>query len=244
MYIWDQYSCQGCNCFAVLRFIWIFCFVLLESQRTHTNQALKVKVAKPVTSGTYSSSFDYCAGRCRHNSESVVQDNAYLSVYHHCFAPPSNSLVGVSDMQMEVQLIGINVMVGKQGESCDSVCKSVGRSCVANTLSWMQPFGVIIYDPFIGIALIVGLYSGSPFFYELVFLFQVIKPFVISNPRKRKVFYLWMLCCKCWDENDVLLTMWISYLIVQEDQLVLFRIPNSYGLFFRNTPILCISKMI
>lgn len=53
--------------------------------------ALKVKIAKPVTAGTYGSVFDFCAGRCRHSSESVVHENAYLSEFHHCFSIPSNS---------------------------------------------------------------------------------------------------------------------------------------------------------
>ncbi|KAM0036192.1 putative SREBP regulating gene protein [Helianthus debilis subsp. tardiflorus] len=54
----------------------------------HVKQALKVKIAKPVTSGTYSSLFDYCAGRCRHKSESVIHENTnlrvnFIVVLHH-----------------------------------------------------------------------------------------------------------------------------------------------------------------
>lgn len=127
----EQYSCQGCNLVSQCCNSYEYCVsCCLNPERTDLDQALKVKIAKPVTSGTYSSLFDYCAGRCRHNSESVVHENAYLSEFHHCFAPPSNISTGISDTQMEVRLVGINVIVGKQGESCNSVCKSLGQSCV------------------------------------------------------------------------------------------------------------------
>ncbi|GMP78574.1 hypothetical protein CsSME_00034474 [Camellia sinensis var. sinensis] len=38
---------------------------------TQKELALKVKISKPATAGTYLSVFDFCSGRCRHNSESV-----------------------------------------------------------------------------------------------------------------------------------------------------------------------------
>ncbi|KAL8227806.1 hypothetical protein R6Q57_015390 [Mikania cordata] len=140
----DQYSCQGCNLVSQCCKSYEYCVsCCLNPERTHVNQVLKVKIAKPVTSGTYSSLFDYCAGRCRHNSESVIHENAYLSEFHHCFAPPSNNSVGISDTQVEVRLIGINVMVGKQGESCDSVCKSVGQSCVPSKFSFINECGIM-----------------------------------------------------------------------------------------------------
>ncbi|KAK9138815.1 hypothetical protein Sjap_009409 [Stephania japonica] len=44
-----------------------------------------------VLPGAYMSVFYYCAGRCRHNSESVVHENAYIIDFHHCFSLPSNS---------------------------------------------------------------------------------------------------------------------------------------------------------
>ncbi|BBN68115.1 hypothetical protein Prudu_285S000300 [Prunus dulcis] len=62
-------------------------------------QVMNVKVAKPATAGKYSNVFDFCAGRCRHNSESVVHENAYLSDFHHCFSLPSNSSVLASKMK-------------------------------------------------------------------------------------------------------------------------------------------------
>ncbi|MFS8027650.1 putative SREBP regulating gene protein [Helianthus anomalus] len=62
-----------------------------------------MEIAKQVTcgSGTYSRLFDYCAGRCRHNSESVVHENAYLSEFYHCFALPSDNSVAINNTQTE-----------------------------------------------------------------------------------------------------------------------------------------------
>ncbi|KAF3455672.1 hypothetical protein FNV43_RR00312 [Rhamnella rubrinervis] len=83
--------------------------------------------------GTYANVFDFCAGRCRHNSESVVHENAYISEFHHCYSVPSNSS-GANSTYLEGRLNGINILVGRQGKSCDSVCKSNGQSCVPNKL--------------------------------------------------------------------------------------------------------------
>ncbi|KAK9138805.1 hypothetical protein Sjap_009399 [Stephania japonica] len=130
-----RFSCQGCNVVSQCCNSYEFCVsCCLNPTKTEKELALKVKIAKPVTSGTYMSVFDYCAGRCRHNSESVVHENAYISDFHHCFSLPSNSSGG-ADTQSEIRLSGINVVVGRQGESCDSVCKSKGQSCVPNKLA-------------------------------------------------------------------------------------------------------------
>ncbi|KAL2632536.1 hypothetical protein R1flu_004015, partial [Riccia fluitans] len=40
-----------------------------------------------VTAGTSSTLFEYCTGRRRHNSASVVHENAYVSDEHHYFVP-------------------------------------------------------------------------------------------------------------------------------------------------------------
>ncbi|KAK7846232.1 hypothetical protein CFP56_008145 [Quercus suber] len=63
-----------------------------------------------------------------------VHENAYISDFHHCFSLPSNSSAGATNANLEGRLNGINVIVGRQGESCDSVCKSNGQSCVPNKL--------------------------------------------------------------------------------------------------------------
>ncbi|XP_071707790.1 uncharacterized protein [Rutidosis leptorrhynchoides] len=140
----DQYSCQGCNLVSKCCNSYEYCVsCCLNPEKMHVDQALKVKIAKPVTAGTYSSLFDYCVGRCRHNSESVVHENAYVSEFHHCFGPPSNVSSRISDQQMEVRLIGINVIVGKQGESCDSACKLNGQSCVPSKFALINQCDVM-----------------------------------------------------------------------------------------------------
>ncbi|XP_057490041.1 uncharacterized protein LOC130776028 [Actinidia eriantha] len=130
----EQFSCHGCNLVSQCCNSYEFCVSCCQNPaQTQKELALKVKIAKPATAGTYSSVFDFCAGRCRHNSESVVHENAYVSDYHHCFSLRSNSS-GATDEHMEARLAGISVIIGGQGESCDSVCKSNGQSCVPNKL--------------------------------------------------------------------------------------------------------------
>ncbi|CAK9171864.1 unnamed protein product [Ilex paraguariensis] len=213
----EQFSCHGCSLVSQCCDSYEFCVsCCLHPARTQEALALKVKIAKPVTAGTYSSLFDFCAGRCRHNSQSVVHENAYLSDFHHCFSMAPNSsgecgdvfasriggnrrgslhgvkksqrfqreggkrrkkkeergdlkikggerwgLVvqmrfvqldvlpryaategsdsgGSTDVQMEARLAGISVIIGRQGESCDFVCKSNGKSCLPNKLALLN----------------------------------------------------------------------------------------------------------
>ncbi|AQK39307.1 hypothetical protein ZEAMMB73_Zm00001d023426 [Zea mays] len=44
----------------------------LNPSKIKKEDVLKLKVAKPVTAGTYTNVFDFCMGRCRHSSASVV----------------------------------------------------------------------------------------------------------------------------------------------------------------------------
>lgn len=129
-----KFACHGCNLLSQCCNSYEYCVsCCLNPAMTKKEQVLKMKIAKPSTARTYESVFDYCAGRCRHSSESVVHENAYLSDFHHCFSLPSNSSVANSTLT-EARLNGINVVAGRQGESCSSVCKSRGQSCVPNKL--------------------------------------------------------------------------------------------------------------
>ncbi|XP_042503324.1 uncharacterized protein LOC122080604 isoform X2 [Macadamia integrifolia] len=131
----EKFSCHGCNLVSQCCNSYEYCVsCCLNPARTQKELALKVKIAKPMTAGTYASVFDFCAGRCRHNSESVVHENAYASDYHHCFSLPLNSS-GTTISHLEARLAGINVVIGRQGESCNSVCRSKDQSCVPNKLS-------------------------------------------------------------------------------------------------------------
>ncbi|RXI00785.1 hypothetical protein DVH24_001019 [Malus domestica] len=143
----ETFSCYGCNVVSECCNSYEYCVsCCLNPSRITEEQVIKVKMAKPATAGTYSSAFDFCAGRCRHNSESVVSnafmildmriqvhENAYLSDFHHCFSLPSNSSAANYTF-LEARLNGIDVLVGRQGQSCDTVCKSKGQSCVPNKL--------------------------------------------------------------------------------------------------------------
>ncbi|MQL74871.1 hypothetical protein Taro_007211, partial [Colocasia esculenta] len=129
-----KFSCRGCNLLSQCCNSYEFCVsCCLSPSRTAEELALKVKIAKPVTAGTYANVFDFCAGRCRHNSASVVHENAYASDVHHCFSLPLN-YSGVTEVHSEARLAGINIVIGNQGEHCDSACKSKGQSCVSNKL--------------------------------------------------------------------------------------------------------------
>ncbi|GMH28567.1 hypothetical protein Nepgr_030410 [Nepenthes gracilis] len=131
----EQFSCHGCNLISKCCNSYEFCVsCCLNPSQNHRDIALQVKVAKPVTAGTYASLFDFCAGRCRHSSESVVHENAYFSDFHHCFSLPSNAS-GSTDTLLEARLAGISILVGRQGESCEYACKLRGQSCVPGKLS-------------------------------------------------------------------------------------------------------------
>ncbi|TYK16988.1 DUF2054 domain-containing protein [Cucumis melo var. makuwa] len=130
----EKFPCHGCNLVLQCCNSYEYCVSCCQNpSRTKREQILKIKIAKPATAGTYASIFDFCVGRCRHNSESVVHENAYHSAFHHCFSLPSYSS-GDNSTQLEFRLSGINVIIGRQGESCDSVCKSNGQSCVPNKI--------------------------------------------------------------------------------------------------------------
>ncbi|XP_039125065.1 uncharacterized protein LOC120261293 [Dioscorea cayenensis subsp. rotundata] len=130
----EQFSCQGCNLVSRCCNSYEYCVsCCLNPSKTQEELAVKVKIAKQETAGTYSSVFDFCAGRCRHNSASVVHENAYASDSHHCFSLDSNS-TRITRLNSPARLAGIDIVIGKQGESCESACKLKGISCVPSRL--------------------------------------------------------------------------------------------------------------
>ncbi|KAJ3671500.1 hypothetical protein LUZ60_007579 [Juncus effusus] len=135
----ERFSCQGCNVESQCCNSYEYCVsCCLNPSRTREDQAVRIKIAKPITARTYSSVFDFCAGRCRHNSASVVHENAYASEFHHCFSMQQNSSAVSKESKIESKLTGIDVLVGRAGESCDLVCRSRGQSCLSNRLSLLN----------------------------------------------------------------------------------------------------------
>ncbi|EEC67984.1 hypothetical protein OsI_35752 [Oryza sativa Indica Group] len=131
----SRFSCQGCKLDLQCCDSYEYCVsCCLNPSRTKETDVLKLKVARPVTSGTYRNVFDFCMGRCRHSSASVVHENAYASDFHHCFLLQQNSS-GSADSGSGPRLDGINISIGRRGESCSSVCRAKGQSCVPSRLS-------------------------------------------------------------------------------------------------------------
>lgn len=131
----ERFSCLGCNLISKCCNSYEYCVsCCLNPSMTQEELVLKLKIAKPLTAGTHSSIFDFCSGRCRHNSANVVHENAYSSDFHHCYISQTNSS-GLIEPNFERRLTGIDIIIGKQGESCNLACISKGQSCVSNKLS-------------------------------------------------------------------------------------------------------------
>ncbi|XP_062182054.1 uncharacterized protein LOC133886329 [Phragmites australis] len=125
-----RFSCQGCKLDLLCCNSYEYCV----SCCLNPSKTKKGDVLKPVTAGTYTNVFDFCMGRCRHSSASVVHENAYASDFHHCFSVKQNSSGSIESSSVS-RLLGINAIVGRPGESCSLVCKVRGQSCVRIRLS-------------------------------------------------------------------------------------------------------------
>ncbi|XP_062197739.1 uncharacterized protein LOC133900573 isoform X2 [Phragmites australis] len=133
-----RFSCQGCKLDFQCCNSYEYCVsCCLNPSKTKKGDVLKLKLAKPVTAGTYTSVFDFCVGRCRHSSASVVHENAYASDFHHCFSVHKKSLGSIESNSVS-RFLGISISVGRPGESCSLVCKAKGQSCVPSRLSMLN----------------------------------------------------------------------------------------------------------
>ncbi|CAN1195505.1 SREBP regulating gene protein [Linum perenne] len=134
----DKFPCKGCSLLSNCCNSYEYCVsCCMNPSMTKVDDVTKVKIAKTLTSPTYATLFDYCEGRCRHNSASVVHENAYISDLHHCFYLPSlnDSSDNRTQPVLEGRLVGVNVVIGQLGESCDTACESNnGQLCVVNKL--------------------------------------------------------------------------------------------------------------
>ncbi|XP_078150164.1 glycosyltransferase family protein isoform X3 [Carex rostrata] len=85
-------------------------------------------------------SYEYCVSCCLDPSR--VHENAYASDFHHCFSLHQNSSEP-KESKTEASLTGIDVLVGRPGESCESVCRSRGQSCLSNMLSLLNQCDIL-----------------------------------------------------------------------------------------------------
>lgn len=132
----DQpFPCHSCNnshshCCREYEFCVACC---LHPERTPLKVALSSPRAKHMDSGTFSTVFEYCQDRCRHNSKSVVHENAYASKYHHCYSVQQDT--GHSEpSDSSILWPGITVVQGLRGQSCDTACESKKLTCHVDSI--------------------------------------------------------------------------------------------------------------
>ncbi|KAL2632619.1 hypothetical protein R1flu_004098 [Riccia fluitans] len=107
----------------------------LDPSRTSNDLALKTKVAKQVTAGTSSTLFEYCTGRCRHNSASVVHENEYVSDEHHYFVPKEQYPVEDEEAERgDTDFGDLTIVISMQGQSCESACGERQKACKLSML--------------------------------------------------------------------------------------------------------------
>ncbi|BBN11403.1 hypothetical protein MPTK1_5g11580 [Marchantia polymorpha subsp. ruderalis] len=138
-----QYSCSGCNMGSQCCTDYEYCVsCCLDPLRTSSEVALKAKVAKQLTAGTSSTVFEYCLGRCRHNSQSVIHENAYVSDEHHCFFP-QEQFSDEGPEREDADFGDLTIVIARQGQSCDSACKERQKECKLNTLPALNKCNVL-----------------------------------------------------------------------------------------------------
>eukprot|EP00850_Spirogloea_muscicola_P022992 SM000322S12509 [mRNA] locus=s322:33883:35979:- [translate_table: standard] len=137
-----RFGCCGCNATLGCCLVYETCVACcLDPAHTAPDFALKAMRAKQPSAGTYQSVFEYCRGQCRHNSLSVVHENAYARPDHHCFRPLE---IKADDAAAnEDELVDVSVVVASQGQSCDLACLTVGRQCGLTRLAGLNKCSVM-----------------------------------------------------------------------------------------------------
>ncbi|KAH8933025.1 hypothetical protein BDL97_18G009800 [Sphagnum fallax] len=109
-----QYSCHGCELVSRCCDSYEYCVACcMDPAWTVVEVALKTKVAKQATARTCSSLFEFCSGRCRHNSQSVVHENAYANELHHCFSEQLNRSGESGDSAVETKLTDLTIIAAR-----------------------------------------------------------------------------------------------------------------------------------
>ncbi|KAH8949985.1 hypothetical protein BDL97_10G060800 [Sphagnum fallax] len=108
--------CNGSGCELVSRCCdsYEYCVACcMDPTRTVMEVALKTKVARQATARTCSSLFEFCSGRCRHNSQSVVHENAYANELHHCFSEQLNPSGESGEPAVETKLTDLTIIAAR-----------------------------------------------------------------------------------------------------------------------------------
>lgn len=140
----ERYQCNGCNMSAKCCDAYEYCVACcLNPNQTSSDVASKVKVAHHASSGFYKDSFGFCLGRCRHDSSSVVHENAYATESHHCFSLPTNLSSQVTNVVVDNGLESLAIVIGRVGQSCQLACKQSRLSCQLSKLSAVNKCSVL-----------------------------------------------------------------------------------------------------
>eukprot|EP00897_Mesotaenium_endlicherianum_P006209 jgi/Mesen1/5616/ME000282S04778 len=122
----EQFACRACNASTQCCELYESCVSCCQDpSHAPSAAALAAPRANQPGAAPFSSVFDYCRGRCRHNSLSVVHENAYRSKFHHCYRAPELGGAGQkagAEEEEEETLEGVTVLVGAPGQSCQATC--------------------------------------------------------------------------------------------------------------------------
>ncbi|KAL2631026.1 hypothetical protein R1flu_015712 [Riccia fluitans] len=74
--------------------------------------------------------------RCRHNSASLIHENAYVSNEHHCFVPKEQYPVEDEEAERgDTDFGDLPIVISsKQGQSCESACGERQKACKLSML--------------------------------------------------------------------------------------------------------------
>ncbi|KAH7281819.1 hypothetical protein KP509_36G064700 [Ceratopteris richardii] len=140
----EPYPCNGCNSTTRCCDTYEYCVsCCLNPNQTSDEASSKVRIANHHSSGTYRDSFEFCMGRCRHNSKSVVHENAYATENHHCFSLPTNLSSEQPKPSIDDGLQSLAIVIGMPGQSCETACKLSKQTCQSSKLSAINKCAVL-----------------------------------------------------------------------------------------------------
>lgn len=88
--------------------------------------------------------FLFCQDRCRHNSKSVVHENAYIGELHHCYGRVEKK-TGNSVAQEVNEMADLTIVMGMPGQSCEVACATAGTKGQGLKVKYVQFFFKLIF---------------------------------------------------------------------------------------------------